>query len=282
MKKLCAAVLASLVFLTNNVAAYAQSDDKRIQMALNALQTICLSGQGITVSLGTNGDIKFFTKGINGNANASITYQQIKEYGPNLRNRLPPDLQILSQRETRQCMEKYIPRILDAILGPASNGSEGGTRATVPDDTFVGVPAIRGTAGGWLSYTITTCQHESGRLVRCDGTLRNMDADEHDLAAFVKQRGGLRDMRFARFGIADAVDDRANTCIGQTIRVANGASGATGQFFFKLLPRLQTPFSIYFDGAGSSARSFVQMEIPFAADGLAPITIRATDVRITN
>lgn len=127
------------------------ADSKSINTAIDWLKTACVSGEHLEIKAEGDGGISFLKKGVQGKLYFS------KKDARGVVDSLQGEVQRDNLQEQRECMQPYIDRLLDAILGnqgaTSSNNRQLPKGFSVDDKGFV-----RRADGERICQTI---QHEA-------------------------------------------------------------------------------------------------------------------------
>ena len=93
------------------------ADSKSIHTAIEWLRTACVSGENLEIKAEGDGGISFLKRGVQGKLYFS------KKDARGVVDSLQGELQRDNLREQRECMQPYIDRLLDAILGNGAGSS---------------------------------------------------------------------------------------------------------------------------------------------------------------
>jgi hypothetical protein len=111
------------------------ADSKSINTAIEWLKTACVSGEDLEIKAEGNGGISFLKKGVQGRLYFS------KKDARGVVHSLQGEVQRDNLQEQRECMQPYVDRILDAILGDqgatSSNNRQLPKGFSVDDKGFV-------------------------------------------------------------------------------------------------------------------------------------------------
>ncbi|MGH8564530.1 MAG: hypothetical protein ACREXW_10765 [Gammaproteobacteria bacterium] len=111
------------------------ADSKSINTAIDWLKTACVSGEHLEIKAEGDGGISFLKKGVQGKLYFS------KKDARGVVDSLQGEFQRDNLQEQRECMQPYIDRILDAILGAqgatSSNNRQLPKGFSIDDEGFV-------------------------------------------------------------------------------------------------------------------------------------------------